>query len=123
LGIAILAGGILFVYSPSITGGFLLDDDVLLTQNPLIAAPDGLYRFWFTTESPDYWPVTNTSLWLEWRLWRMNSTGYHVTNLVLHIVASLLVWSVLQRLAIPARLDQNRDDRRGNQHAADTVGK
>ncbi len=101
LGIAILAGGILFVYWPSITGGFLLDDDVLLTQNPLIAAPDGLYRFWFTTESPDYWPVTNSSLWLEWRLWRMNSTGYHVTNLFLHWLDSVLIWVLLKRLNIP----------------------
>ena len=102
--IAILAGAILFVYWPSITGGFLLDDDVLLTQNPLIAAPDGLYRLWLTTESPDYWPVTNSSLWLEWRLWKMDSTGYHVTNLLLHWLDSVLIWVLLKWLNICAFL-------------------
>ena len=60
-----------------------MDDDLLLTTNTLIKASDGLYQFWCTTESHDYWPATNTSLWLEWRLWCENSTGYHVTNLIL----------------------------------------
>ena len=101
LGFAILAVAIWWVYWPAIGGGFLLDDDVLLTQNRLIAAPDGLTRFWFTTEASDYWPVTNSTLWLEWRLWRMNPTGYHVTNLVFHLLDSWLIWLVLRRLRVP----------------------
>ena len=101
LGFAILAVAILWVYWPAIGGGFLLDDDVLLTQNRLIAAPDGLSRFWFTTEASDYWPVTNSTLWLEWRLWRMNPTGYHATNLVFHLLDSWLIWLVLRRLSVP----------------------
>ncbi len=101
LGFAILAVAILWVYWPAIGGGFLLDDDVLLTHNRLIAAPDGLPRFWFTTEAADYWPVTNSTLWLEWRLWRMNPTGYHVTNLVFHLLDSWLIWLVLRRLCVP----------------------
>ncbi len=31
----------------------------------------------------------------------MNPTGYHVTNLLLHIAGSLLLWLVLRKLAIP----------------------
>ncbi len=100
-GVIIIAGAVVLAYLPALSGGFLLDDDLLLTTNPLIKAPDGLCRFWCTTEQADYWPMTNSTLWIEWRLWDMNSTGYHVTNLILHIVAALLMWVILRRLSIP----------------------
>ncbi len=45
--------------------------------------------------------MTNTTFWIEWRLWGMNPTGYHVTNLILHIVESLLIWIILRKLSIP----------------------
>ena len=96
-----IAAIVVLIYAPSRNGGFLLDDDLYLTGNPVIKAADGLKRIWFTTQSPDYWPVTNTSLWIEWRLWGMNPAGYHATNVALHILDSLLIWLVLRRLAIP----------------------
>ena len=78
-----------------------MDDDLLLTDNHFIKASDGLQQFWCGTESPDYWPMTNTTLWIEWRLWGMNPTGYHVTNLILHIVETLLIWIILRNLSVP----------------------
>jgi tetratricopeptide (TPR) repeat protein len=98
---AVLTGAALFAYWPALTGGFVWDDDTLLTESKLVKAPDGPYRMWFTTEPLDYWPLTNSSFWLEWRLWGMRSTGYHVTNLLLHVASGLLVWAILRRLAIP----------------------
>jgi tetratricopeptide (TPR) repeat protein len=91
----------LFAYLPALKGGFIFDDDTILTQNRLIKAADGLYRFWFTGEAPYYWPVTSTTLWLEWRLWGMHALGYHATNLGLHIAEALLLWKLLDRLRIP----------------------
>jgi tetratricopeptide (TPR) repeat protein len=91
----------LVVYFPAMRAGFVWDDDLFLTENPLIKADDGLYRFWFTTEPPDYFPLVSTSLWLEWRLWGMNAKGYHVVNIVLHAISSVLIWLVLRRLKIP----------------------
>ena len=100
-GITLIVVLVVLVYLPSISGGFILDDEDLLADNPQIKASDGLYRFWCTTEPYDYWPVTNTTFWIEWRLWGMNPTGYHVTNLILHIVESLLIWLILRKLSIP----------------------
>jgi len=105
-GLAFLAGALLvcataFAYLPALKGGFIWDDDGMLTQNPLIRAADGLRRFWFTAEAADYWPVTYTTLWVEWRLWGMHALGYHITNLALHIGESLLLWTILRRLRMP----------------------
>ena len=97
----LLVALVLAAYWPAVHGGFILDDDVFLTRNPLIHAADGLRRFWCTTQAADYWPLTSTSLWLEWRLWGMNPTGYHLTNLCLHAAECLLLWRLLVRLEVP----------------------
>jgi tetratricopeptide (TPR) repeat protein len=100
-GAVVLAVVTVVAYVPSLHGGFILDDDILLTANRLVKAPDGLYRMWLTTDPIDYWPVFNSVFWLQWRLWGMWSTGYHVTNLLLHIGAAFLMWAILRRLSIP----------------------
>ncbi|MBN2580076.1 MAG: tetratricopeptide repeat protein, partial [Pirellulales bacterium] len=89
------------VYLPSVTSGFILDDDKLITDNETIRNDDGIPRIWFSAEPLDYWPVTNTMLWIEWRLWGMHPAGYHVVNLVLHVIATLLIWRILNQLSIP----------------------
>jgi hypothetical protein len=72
---ALIATVVLAAYWPAVHVGFLWDDDTLLTENELVKAPDGLKRIRFTTEPLDYWPITNTSFWVEWRLWGMGSDG------------------------------------------------
>ncbi len=100
-GVAIIVVAAFIAYLPSLNGGFIWDDNPLLANNLIIKASDGLYRIWCTTKTIDYWPVTNTSFWIEWRLWGMNSTGYHVTNLILHTLEALLIWVILRKLSIP----------------------
>ncbi len=91
----------LAVYFPVLRGGFVFDDDILITSSSMVKAGDGLYRFWFTTEAPDYYPLTSSLWWLEWRWWGDNATGYHVLNVLLHAVNAVLVWAILWRLKIP----------------------
>jgi Flp pilus assembly protein TadD len=91
----------LIAYLPVWHGGFIWDDDLLLTANPLVKDPHGWYRFWWTTSTPDYFPVMSSTFWLEWRLWGMNAAGYHVVNVLLHAVNAILLWRVLTRLKIP----------------------
>lgn len=97
----LLLGLVIAAYAPVLRNGFVWDDDSSLTENAFIHAPDGLRRFWFTTQTPDYWPVTATTLWLEWRVWGARAAGYHASNVLLHAGSALLLWSVLRRLRIP----------------------
>jgi hypothetical protein len=52
---------VILAYLPALRGGFVFDDDTQVTNNPLLTAPDGLRRIWFSTESPaQYFPLTCT---------------------------------------------------------------
>ena len=61
----------LLAFAPVIFGGgFFWDDiDLLIVNNRLIHAPDGLLDFWFTKKNIDYFPLTSTTFWIEWRVW------------------------------------------------------
>jgi tetratricopeptide (TPR) repeat protein len=99
-----LMAATMIAYLPMWHAGFLWDDDVLLTANPLIKSPHGWYQFWFTTKTPDYFPIMSSAFWLEWRLWEMNPTGYHVVNVLLHALNAILLWQLLARLKIPGAM-------------------
>jgi Tfp pilus assembly protein PilF len=100
-GAALVVLAVLAVYWPAIHGGFLFDDDTLVTRSAVAQAADGLRRIWFSTEAVDYWPVTNTTFWVEWRLWGSDPTGYHVSNLLLHAAGAMVFWAVLRQLRVP----------------------
>ncbi len=89
------------IYLPALSNGFVWDDGSILTQNPLIPEPNGLWRIWFSGESLDYFPLTFSSFWIEWRLWGLRPMGYHAVNILLHAANAILVWRVLLRLCIP----------------------
>jgi tetratricopeptide (TPR) repeat protein len=99
---AVIVGATVAAYIPALRSGFIWDDDSFLTNNALIRAPDGLRRFWLSTEPPDYFPLTSSTLWLEWRLWgREHPAGYHTVNVLLHAVSAVLLWRLLLALKIP----------------------
>ena len=92
----------LTAYVPAMQGGFVWDDDAYVTQNPLLTAPDGLQRIWFSThQQSQYFPLVYTTLRFERTLWGLNPIGYHIVNVLLHGLNALLVWAVLRRLALP----------------------
>ncbi|MCE5328455.1 MAG: tetratricopeptide repeat protein [Planctomycetaceae bacterium] len=94
------------VYLPALQGGFVWDDDYFVpiradgVHNRMLLAGDGLRDFWFSAKAVDYWPLTFTAFWVQWRLWGADPAGYHAVNILLHAVAALLVWRLLLRLRV-----------------------
>ncbi len=93
---------VFIAYLPALGGGFIWDDDAYVTNNPLLTAPDGLWRIWFSAHhQSQYFPLVFTTLRIEYHLWGLHPLGYHVVNVLLHSFNALLAWQVLRRLALP----------------------
>src|ERR1051326_7746141 len=89
----LLVAATILVYQPVWHAGFIWDDDVYVTENKLLAAPDGLRRIWFSQDSPSqYFPLTYPTFRVEHALWGLNPYGYHWVNILLHTANALLVW-------------------------------
>src|SRR6267142_529132 len=102
LGAATLAALTIFAYRPAWHAGFVWDDDRYVTHNHLLTAPDGLRRIWFSLDAPSqYFPLTYTVLRFEHSWWDLHPSGYHWTNILLHLANAFLVWGLLGRLKIP----------------------
>ncbi|MDW8308160.1 MAG: hypothetical protein RMK20_02160, partial [Verrucomicrobiales bacterium] len=101
LGGGLLVLATLLAYFPALRAGFVWDDTAMLTTNPFVKLPAGLFYIWASTALPDYYPLTYTSFWIEWRLWGLNATGYHLTNILLHALSAVVLWRVLKRLHLP----------------------
>jgi tetratricopeptide (TPR) repeat protein len=101
LKIAVIGLAALVVYIPAMGGGLVWDDSEFVGSRLMLAGADGLRQMWFTTQARDYFPLTNTTFWIEWRLWGANAAGCHVTNILLHAAAAVLLWRVLEQLSVP----------------------
>jgi protein O-mannosyl-transferase len=99
---AVLVLLIFLAYYPTLRCGFIWDDDAYVTENPLLTAPDGMKRIWFSMDSPSqYFPLTYTMFRLERPFWGLNPAGYHLFNILLHAANAWLVWRLLKRLGVP----------------------
>ena len=66
---------------------------------------DGLRQIWLQPGvTPQYYPMTHTSFWVEYRIWKLNPLGYHITNVALHAANAILLWQLMSLLEIPAAL-------------------
>jgi tetratricopeptide (TPR) repeat protein len=98
---ALLAAATVLAYAPALRGGILWDDDAHLTQ-PVLQSLDGLRRIWVLFgATQQYYPILHSAFWVEHRLWGDAVLGYHLANLLEHILAAGLVVCLMRRLALP----------------------
>lgn len=77
------------------------DDHIYVTENSHIQSGitlDGL-RWAMSTMNAEFWhPLTWLSLMSDYQLFGLNAGGYHVTNLLLHILSTLLLFWLFHRM-------------------------
>jgi tetratricopeptide (TPR) repeat protein len=77
------------------------DDNFYVTENSHVWSGltlDGV-RYAFTTKYTDLWnPLVWLSFMFDYHLYGLNAGGYHLTNLILHILSTLLLFWLFNRM-------------------------
>jgi hypothetical protein len=89
-----LVGVAVVAYWPSLSGGFVWDDLVLVAKNSLATGELNLGSIWWRTD----FSLSVVVTWLEWLAFRETATGYRIVNLLLHCISALLLWRLLGKL-------------------------
>jgi tetratricopeptide (TPR) repeat protein len=96
----IIAAAVIAYYN-SFQGQFLWDDTTLVKNNPALRGGPGIKSV-FTktigdTDAPSYFyrPLQLLSYSFDHRLWGFNPVGYHITNLLLHILTALALFRLV----------------------------
>jgi tetratricopeptide (TPR) repeat protein len=102
LQLAALIAIIFAAYFPTLHNGFIWDDDRYIEQNMQLRTLHGLQHIWLwpLTAEPQYYPLTHTTLWVEYHLWGLRATGYHVDNVLIHAASAVLLWRILRKLGM-----------------------
>jgi tetratricopeptide (TPR) repeat protein len=89
-------------YYPTLRNGFVWDDDRYVEQNVQLHTLKGLERIWLEPlkAEPQYYPLTHTTLWVEYHVWRLRALGYHLDNILLHAAGAAMLWRILRRLNV-----------------------
>jgi protein O-mannosyl-transferase len=102
LAVVALVAMTLVAYVPVMRGGFIFDGGQYVAENSTLHDLQGLRHIWFNLDAtPQYYPLTFTSFWIEYHLWGVDTRGYHAVNVLLHGAGAVLLWRVLRRLSVP----------------------
>jgi len=94
----------LWAYYPAVHHGFVMDDTMLVITNPYIKSWKFLPQMftediWNIWGHHNYWrPLLYISLAIDYSLWGLSPFGFHLTNLILHAISTLMLYSLGQKL-------------------------
>jgi tetratricopeptide (TPR) repeat protein len=97
-----LAVLVVAVFGRTVTFGFVTYDDPLyVTENPMVQRGlDGEALRWAATAmaASNWHPLTWVSHQADWQLWGADAGGHHLTNVLLHAAAAVLLFLALRRM-------------------------
>lgn len=102
LHLALIISAVFLVYFNSLSGQFVWDDRLLIIDNKFIKD----LRYVIKIFSADlfagveeainfYRPVQTLSYIVDYFFWKLNTLGYHLTNIFLHSIAAVLVYCLI----------------------------
>jgi hypothetical protein len=89
-----LAGLGLLIYRPTLNAFFVADDFGLLYG----VHKDGVLGVWSLPPNDFFRPLISLSLFLDYQCWGFKPFGFHLMNLLIHLLNSLLVYRVARAL-------------------------
>ncbi len=108
----------LSVFLPSMSGDFLWDDKYFISENPALMGTRFLHDFWrspfggfsgtdetsvrLDRELQFYRPLTSLSYWLDFRIWGLNPAAFHLSNILIQTLNSVLLFFILARMGLGA---------------------
>ncbi len=100
----IVALAAFFVYYNSLNNDFVFDDESVVQNNQSITDISNIPKF-FTAEvgfhkviGRYYRPVVSTLYAVDYALWGINPFGFHLTNVIIHTIASFLLLLILLKM-------------------------
>ncbi|MBI3267555.1 MAG: tetratricopeptide repeat protein [Planctomycetes bacterium] len=111
LAAATLALAVLAAYASALPADFVYDDVAVVKENASLRSLSEIPGFftqsyWRATGARNvpndlYRPLVLASYAVDYRLWGDRPSGYHLTNVLLHLAVTLLLWLLLRPLALP----------------------
>jgi Tfp pilus assembly protein PilF len=93
-------------FIPSLSNQFIKtwDDNVYVTENPMIThlTLEKIREFFTTQRNGTYVPLPLLTWAVEFKLFGLNPLPYHLNNLLLHLICTLLVFYFFSLLRLPA---------------------
>ena len=81
-------------FLPTLNSEFVWDDNDNFVENSNYRglSPSHLYWMFTTSHDANYHPLTWLTLGADYLLWGMNPAGYHLTNITIHVLNSILFY-------------------------------
>ena len=95
-------------YVNSLNNSFIFDDKALIVNNPFIKSQKlpveifkkDIFEHWVGKASFGlmYRPMQVLSYWFDYKIWGLNTVGFHLTNIILHLLNGILIYLILLKL-------------------------
>jgi Tfp pilus assembly protein PilF len=94
-------------YFPTFTGDFILDDNILVKNNPYIKEAHSIYSYFSQEDgivdqmdlgvyhTGYYRPLINITYFLDYKIWGMNAYGFRITNLIFHLLNCFIIFRLI----------------------------
>ena len=92
------------MYYNSLSNEFVFDDESVIVNNQSITSTSNIPKF-FTAEEgfhkvigKYYRPIVSATYAIDYSIWGLNPYGFHLTNVIIHIISCLLLFKILSIL-------------------------